>query len=229
MWSRLYSLVVAAALTLAAAPASGQVTVGSFTSGNCFPFQCGALTHYQEIYSASAFSGSLLINKIGFFTDLGFGNTTYNGGTFSLSLGTTLVAPGAIGPVGTNPISNSQAFFSNLILTGTVNDPVFGGTPYLYNPLDGNLILDYTISGASYAYVGGYLEADYTGNCTVSRAWGATSNEGPGNTCDGALVTEFNGTNPVNIGNVVPEPATMTLMATGLAGIVGAGLRRRKR
>jgi hypothetical protein len=35
--------------------------------------------------------------------------------------------------------------------------------------------------------------------------------------------------NVVVNGNVTPEPATMTLLATGLVGIVGAGLRRRKR
>jgi hypothetical protein len=222
----------AALLTMTASAASAQVTVGTATSANCFPFQCGALTRYQEIYSASAFSGPLLITNIGFFTDLAYGDTKYNDGTFSLSLGITAVAPSAIGPAGTNTYTNGQSFFSGLSLNGTVNDPVFGGTPYLYNPALGNLILDFTITGASYAYVGGYLKADYSGDCKIARAY-ISSVEGPDNTCGGALVTRFNGTKPVDFGtgsnNVVPEPSTVALLSAGLLGVFGFGLRRKTR
>ncbi len=45
----------------------------------------------------------------------------------------------------------------------------------------------------------------------------------PGNAHDGLEIGNIGGE------SVVPEPATMTLLATGLVGMVGAGMRRRKK
>ncbi|MCA0374227.1 MAG: PEP-CTERM sorting domain-containing protein [Gemmatimonadetes bacterium] len=229
MRSVVRSLAVAASLAISASPAFGQIVVGNNNASNCFPFNCGSITRYQQIYDASAFgSNPFLITTIGFFSA---GPTSYNTSTVSLTIGTTNVGPLAILPVGTNPISNAQTFFTNVTLTGTITDPTFGGTPYLYDPSQGNLILDWTFSPyGSYQYTNGYMQADGTPFNTTScsgvtgRAWNSVV-EGSANDGCGALVTAFNGRRP-NI-NVVPEPASVLLVGAGLATLLGVARRRR--
>ena len=51
-----------------AGPASAQLTIGAPATGaNCFPFGCGSGTVYQQVNSASSFSGPLSINAITLF------------------------------------------------------------------------------------------------------------------------------------------------------------------
>ena len=71
-----------------------------------------------------------------------------------------------------------------------------------------------------------YGFADASGNNVISGlAFYITGNEPAGFAIDNV---QFGARDAVNIPNVVPEPASMTLLATGLVGIFGVAIRKRK-
>jgi hypothetical protein len=147
---------------------------------------------------------------------------------FTLSLSTTslgLNVDGAGGISSTNPDGNvgaDQTLFGSFSIGGAAPSTLsFVGTPFFYDPSLGNLLLDLRvtdITGTPQGEGNAYFQA-MNNSTDFSRAhdFGSEFTEW-------GLVTRFDyGTAPV-----VPEPATMTLLATGLVGMLGARRRRRK-
>jgi hypothetical protein len=206
-------------------PAAAQ-TVGSFDSGNCYPFNCndsGAATgqsiDYQETYISSAFAGPLTINSITFFAWPGPA-TQVLGGTYDITFGTTTSPLLTNGPLA---LSNVATFYdATLTATSVPTSYTINGTPYSYNPASGNLVMEVVVTNQDNVPNGsgnGYFWADYTG-AVVSRTYnlGGTGFQGGGT---GAIVTDFNG--------VVPEPSTWVMLVLGFAGLGVAGYRRARK
>ena len=221
------SLLVGAAFALgsvAAMPASAQVTVGNLDGGNCYPFECndsgtnvGQSFDYFEIYNASAFGpGAVKFDTIGFQGWTPSPGTVLNG-NYNISFSTTTAAVGSAYPVGL--LANTQSFF-NGALGGQSGDFSISGSTYVYNPAAGNLVMEVVVTNQDVVPNGsgnGYLWADYTG-ANASRAY-LLNNVGAFNGV-GADVTSFN-TTPA-----VPEPATWAMLILGFFGIGWAARHR---
>lgn len=199
--------------------AAGPV-VGSNDSGNCYPFSCFAYdggTVYQEVYSSSAFSGPISISSLTFYQSQGGGMDDAN---YTIDLSTTSSNIGDGYPL---VVGADDQLFGTFHISGNMPASLtLTGTPFSYNPLNGNLLMQVTVGtvnsvnpcGAGYC---SFFEADYTG-AVVSRAYtGNIYGVGGG---QGALVTGFNVSS-------TPEPATLGLFGSGLAAI--AALRRRRK
>ena len=229
--------ILHAALTVLACAAISetaiaQITVGTFDTGNCYPFMCndsgtsvGQSIEYQQVYSSAAFSMPVAITSETFYwqgAQIFGGSDTLLGGSYLFSLSTTAA------PV--NGLSSTLA--SNL---GPDNAPVLlfsvpaGGqsfgtsftfhnaVPFFYNPGLGNLLLDVTVSNQDVVPNGSgnsYNDDDSTGSVT-SRAYAFTGSP-VGSADSNGLVTTF---------NAVPEPSAFLPLA-GLLGL--GGLLRRK-
>ena len=224
---RLHRMYAAAfglfAVAVGLTPLAGQtVTVGTGNTNNCYPFSCpafGGLTEYQQVYAASAFSDPIFISELTFFDDPTFDKAYFSSALFTIHLSTTSSAVGALsGSLGSNVGSDNALFGVFSLPTGIAPSQfTLTGTPFYYSPLAGNLLMDITLAGGSDGQVFEALLADHSGSVT-SRATNTLVDRF-------GLVTEFTYT-PAN---VTPEPATLTLFATGLVGLAGAGLRRQKK
>lgn len=217
--------LVAVAVGLAMAgvvqPASA-VTVGSFDSGNCYPFNCndsgtslGESIDYQQIYDASAV-GSITFDQITFFSWPYVAPFAVLSGDYDITFGTTTSAVGSGYPIS---MSNTATFF-NGALGGPIGSTYsITGTPYSYNPTDGNLVMEIVVTNQANVPNGSgnsYFWADYTASDTT-RAYLLTGYGTYSGT--GALVTEFT--------SAVPEPESYAMLLAGL-GLLGLVTRRRK-
>jgi hypothetical protein len=217
-------LLLGAAFLAFAGPA-GAVIIGQPADagvGNCFPFGCTDRdgtpgTRYQQVYDSAQFSGSLLIDTISFF-DAGFSGNL-NSGTYTLSLSTTTQPVNALDLVtfDNNLGSDNQTFTVSVLAGGPVPSVLsFSGTPFLYNPGLGNLLLDVQIAGI--AHSGG--ESFFECRCGTAAGIFSRAHDFGSGFDDFGLVTEFEG-------SPVPEPTTVGLLGLGL--ITGAVRRRRTR
>jgi len=90
---------------------------------------------------------------------------------------------------------------------------VFNGTPFDYNPADGNLLLTITVNGAADQRPVLYLDVSQS-TAATSDVYFPTTGAPGGNTS--GLVTEFT----VGPLTAVPEPASVLLLLSGI-GLIG--------
>ena len=244
-------VVCVGALCLAFAGASlqaGTLILGDPpmpNTGNCDPFGCPAffgLGTYQQVYLSTAFPGAITIDALTFFQGQILNNGGLPaGGTYTLTFSNTSAAPGNLNltdPNG-NIGSGSEGFFTGtlpaLTADGTAKLLAFTGTPFAYNPADGNLLLTVAVTGATNSPP--YLSLDEaqcgpktvcpTGSSVVSsNAYFGAYKGAPvsGGNDIGGLVTIFDYTSPTGV--PTPEPGSLLLVLGGI-GLIGYQRRRR--
>jgi len=195
-----------------------SITLGSDNGGNAFPFggpffgTGNTGTTYQEAYASTDFSGAELITGIDFFQQAGFTGGIYSG-TYTLSLSIITADIGSLSS--TNFAGNLGAdntVFDSVVLSGAAPSKlIFTGTPFLYDPSVGNLLLNISITGATPGSGKGVAFQDNEGvGTSIARYQNFGLNNGNGY----GLVTEFDSPSG---GAAVPEPGTLSLFGCGLA------------
>lgn len=214
------------------------VVIGSNADGSRYPFgmdptsasptfpDFGAGGVYQQVYGASAFSGPITITQIAFASSGQFssgpGTAIYN---FNIGLSTSAAGPGSLS---SNFAANRGADFMQ-VFSGPLNvalsandtfDLVIDIIPFTYDPAAGSLLLDVFLNSGT-QFSGGpvlYFIAGFDPNTSrVANPTGGSS----------ATVADGFGLRTRFTTSEVPEPATLLLLSTGLAG-VAAGIRKRR-
>lgn len=211
------SLFTAVAALILSLPVYGSsLTLGAPGNGNNIaPFggdvnaTFGPGTRYQQAYASGDFAGlgPIWITSIDFLGGYTGGNIAANTYTFSFSTITAGIDSLSDSNFDSNLGSNNAVFVTvNLSGAAPATLTITGSSPFLYDPSQGNLLLDIVISPGGQIPPGptptGYEEL--AGTSLFSRYY----NSGAGTTGYG-LVTEFDYTS-------TPEPTTFALVATGI-------------
>lgn len=196
-------------LTIAAACASADVTVGTAQGSSCYPFQCKILSQgsdYAQIYSALAFPKPIKFNKITFFNS--GSPTQILAGTYEIRFGFTAEA------VDVNPFhsyfSTNRDYFLGQLGGGVGTSFSIEGKPVFYDRTGLNLVMFVTQLDVAAAPIVGGFDADIIGPVTTGRY----AQNGVGlATLSGGLVTEFSfDPNGPHLGDV-PAPTALALLA----------------
>jgi len=161
MW-RITRVLGVGLLVVAAQPSAsggGTVTYGNAALGevNTFPFggsyqTVWEATEYQQVYSGTQFgSGAFAINSVSFFN--GPNVSALADGTYVISISTTSAGVGALDSNMANNIgADNETFFNSTLPTSVAAGALLTftlTTPFTYNPANGNLLLDFQISGVT--------------------------------------------------------------------------------
>jgi PEP-CTERM motif len=231
-------------MALSGTAKAGTVTLGDPAksgTGNCDPFGCPAffgLGTYEQVYSSAAFAGPVSINDITFFDTMVQNGGLPAGGTYTLELSYTSSAMDGLnlGDPTADISSGLETFFTGTLPALSSSELTFSGTPFSYNPADGNLLLTVTVThgvdGSPYLYLDqSELQAQTT------NAYDGSYDGSPisGGNDIGGLVTQFTytaansgpGTGP-GPSSSVPEPNSLMLVFAGI-GLVGLAAARKIR
>ncbi|WP_174274345.1 PEPxxWA-CTERM sorting domain-containing protein [Sphingomonas bacterium] len=213
--SHLAALVAALSLSPIANPS--YATTVSFDNGSTSLSDCtlGCTTVFQSVYAASAFgSAPVSVNSISFY--LGQTGTISDTYTFTLS-----TSKNSVGNLSANAASNlgndAATFYVGVPSVSSSGSWVsFAGTPFTYNPLLGDLLVQITHPNGN-----DQLYSSYNSNTNEQRDFVLFGNayvENPG--------YEINTKFEVSAA-AVPEPASWAMMVGGF-GLMGAAMRRKK-
>lgn len=234
---RLTVSLLLVALSLAP-PASAQVKTIRFGEpgegdiiSNCFPFACwrDGLTGYQQIFSADLFGNRpLVISEMRFIREVPCrreeSQCALTLSNLVIRFSTTSVSSETMSPdLASNFGIHTETFFDQAIhFTERSERGLFIGEPYLYDPRQGNLLFDIVMS--HHPGGGSELETIPTASCTRGYSFLDPSGDYPpeAGVDEHCLITWFTV-------EVVPEPRTVVLLASGMVGLLGIGIRGRGR
>jgi hypothetical protein len=219
-------------------------------SNNGFPFNLSMFSissmRYQQVYDSSqfgAFGGPMEITAIVFRPDGSFGSAFAS--TLSdvrIDLSTTSKSSATI----TNTFASNVGGDDTIVYGGasgsslSLSSSDTGGpprnfditinltTPFLYDPANGNLLLDVrNFGGGRTTQFDSVFGAVGTSRVFTEDTNGVNDTTGGSDSPDfgGGLVTEFIASPPTT---ATPEPASLTLMLVGVGGLLGARLARRR-
>jgi hypothetical protein len=198
----------------------GTVTYGNIDSGetNAFPFggiyqTVHGANRYQQVYNGTQFgSGRFAVDSVTFFN--GPSISALPDGTYVISISTTTAVVGSLDPNMANNVGpdNQTIFDGSLPTSVAANAPLtFSlGTAFDYNPANGNLLLDFQISGVTLGFPGLFVaqNGDF-GNLSSRMVNGNASG-----TTGFGLVTQFGFT-----GGIVPEPGSFSMATIALVAV----------
>lgn len=224
-------------------PNSLAATEGATNFG--FPFNIApsglSSQRFQQIFAASEFaslSGPQSIAQIAFRPDADFGNAFSSTiSNIQINLSTTSKAPDGLSTTFANNVGadDTVVFSGTLSLSSADTGPAAGPkdfdifinllAPFLYDRTAGNLLLDVrNFSGGSTTQFDAQFVSGDPISSVFTAASGSTVNDSSGTGNSNGLVAQFTMT-PAP----VPEPGTVFLLGSGLAGLAASGWRRRSK
>jgi hypothetical protein len=237
-------------LALCAGSATADVVIQSpnvpvpGNSNNGFPFNISdfglSSQRYQQVYAASDFSslpGPSVVKQLLFSPAQSSSGSSVTMPNIQIDLSTTASGPdGLSGNFASNVGADDTVVYAGPLTLTTAGTPgVFDmvitlQNPFTYDPTKGNLLLDVRnfAGGGDGGNFNSQISAQYTLGDTVSRAYTYSSGVNSPN-ADGTdtlgLITQFD----FAPANVIPEPASLTLLSLGALGMLGYARRRWKR